>query len=198
MKDMWNNRFGGENYIYGKKPNSFMAEALTELTPGKILFVGEGEGRNSVYAAKLGWNVDAVDYSDEGKKKAERLASENGVQINYSIIDLAEFEPEEGAYDAIVNIYIHLPPELRTVVHKKLISALKPGGEFIFEAFEKDQLKYNSGGPKIPELLYSMDELVEDFIDLDFVKFGKEIINLDEGLGHEGKGAVIRFIGVKK
>lgn len=198
MKDMWNNRFGKEEYVYGTQPNRFLAEELEKLQKGRILFIGEGEGRNSVFAAKLGWEVDAVDYSEEGRKKALKLAGENGVSIDYRLADLNDFIPSEGNYDAVVSIYIHLPEELRKRVHGRLISALKRGGTLILEAFDKEQLKYNSGGPKDESLLYSLEDVVEDFIELDFERFEKVITNLNEGAGHEGEGAVIRLVGKKK
>ena len=58
----WDERFAAEEYIYGTEPNKFFREQLDKLPPGKILLLGEGEGRNAVYAAKSGWLVHAVDY----------------------------------------------------------------------------------------------------------------------------------------
>lgn len=194
---MWNNKFGSENYLYGTNPNKFLVETLEKLTPGRILFVGEGEGRNAVYAAKLGWQTDAIDYSEVGKEKADKLAAQNGVTINYSVMDLKEFSPDPETYDVVVNIFVHLPNGLRNEVHQKLVHSLKPGGKFILEAFDIEQLKFNSGGPKDEELLYTLDILIEDFIDLEFEKLEKLTINLDEGPGHKGEAMVLRFIGKK-
>jgi len=81
MTEFWNERYAAEEYAYGTEPNIFLKEILEQLTPGKILFPAEGEGRNAVFAAKLGWTVTAFDASTEGKRKAEMLASKNKVQI---------------------------------------------------------------------------------------------------------------------
>ncbi len=197
MKGFWNKRYSEEEYNYGKEPNNFLKEELIKLKPGKILFIGEGEGRNAVYAATLGWNVDALDFSEEGKRKAEKLAEEFGVKINYQIQDFSNFAVQKNHYDAVGIFFIHLEEELRTSLFNKLIFSLKPLGKILFECFEKEQLNYTSGGPKDIELLYSLEDVVNEFIDLDFDKLSKEKIYLNEGKGHLGDASVIRFIGIK-
>lgn len=196
-KDHWNDRYSTSEYIYGKEPNKFFEEEINKLNPGKILFLGEGEGRNAVYAASLGWSVDAVDQSETGKMKALKLSLERKVKINYYVEDLYSYKPKPNCYDAAVFIFLHLEEGLRNLVFKKTIDSLKPGGKIILEVFEKDQIKYDSGGPKDEALLYSLEDISEEFIVLDFEKFSKEIVILDEGKYHQGKAAVIRFVGEK-
>lgn len=74
MQDFWNERYNREEYVYGEAPNEYFRQQLQTLTPGSILMPLEGEGRNGVYAAGLGWQVDAFDMSTEGKRKALQLA----------------------------------------------------------------------------------------------------------------------------
>lgn len=193
---IWNEKFSSEDYLYGKEPNHFLKEELDKRKVGKIIFLGEGEGRNAVYAAKLGWQVTAVDESEEGKKKALKLAKENNVSINYLIDNVLNFETREK-FDAVVMIYLHIHDDLKEALHKKAISLLDINGEIILEAFEKDQLKFTSGGPKNIDLLYDLKTITEDFIDLDFIKLSKEEIELNEGNGHKGKAVVVRFVGRK-
>lgn len=197
MKEQWNERYSQEGYNYGKQPNAFLKEELPKISPGKILFIGEGEGRNSVFAATLGWEVDAIDFSEEGKRKAEKLAEEFGVKINYQIQDFSSFAPQKNNYDAIGIFYIHLSEDLRTKLFQLLIESLKPAGKILFECFEKEQINYLSGGPKNPEMLYSLEDVATLFIDLEFEKFSNEKIILSEGEGHKGEGIVIRFVGLK-
>lgn len=197
MSEFWNKRYSEAEYVYGKSPNEFLKNELDQLQPGKILFLGEGEGRNSVYAASIGWDVDAVDASYEGKKKADKLAEEKRVKINYTVNNLAGYSCMQNYYDAVALIFLHLEEPLRNKVYRMAVEALKNGGRIILESFDKEQLNYNSGGPKEKELLYSLEEIVNDFIELDFVKFSKEIIELNEGKFHEGKGSVVRFVGIK-
>jgi 2-polyprenyl-3-methyl-5-hydroxy-6-metoxy-1,4-benzoquinol methylase len=195
MAKVWDERYSKKEYHYGKDPNSFLKEELPKLKPGNILFIGEGEGRNAVYAATLGWNVDAIDFSEEGKRKAENLAEEFGVKINYQIKDFSTFTPQEKYYDAVGIFFIHLDEELKSSLFPKLIKSLKPAGIIIFECFEKEQINHNSGGPKDEALLYSLEDVVSEFIDLEFEKLSKEKVFLNEGKGHFGEGVVIRFMG---
>ena len=86
MKDAWterwNDRYSNEEFAYGENPNNYLKEQLEKLPAGNILFPAEGEGRNAVFAAKLGWAVSAFDISDKGKKKALQLAAKNNVNID--------------------------------------------------------------------------------------------------------------------
>ncbi|HSL87766.1 MAG TPA: hypothetical protein VK870_00530, partial [Ignavibacteriaceae bacterium] len=80
--NFWDERYSAEEYVYGKDPNEFFEEHLSKLNPGRLLLPGEGEGRNAIFAAKLGWQVDANDQSIVAKSKAEKLAHAYGVNIN--------------------------------------------------------------------------------------------------------------------
>ena len=113
MKEKWNNRYSSDEYFFGKEPNDFLKESIDNLANGKALFIGDGEGRNSVYAASLGWNVDCIDISDVGKDKAEKLADEKNVKINYQIDDALHFQYPKETYDVIAIIYFHIEEELK-------------------------------------------------------------------------------------
>ena len=84
----WNDRYSNEEFAYGEEPNNYLKEQLEKLNPGTILFPAEGEGRNAVFAAKLGWEVWAFDISAEGKDKAMKLVATNNVAIDYQVRNL--------------------------------------------------------------------------------------------------------------
>ncbi|MFA4922676.1 MAG: class I SAM-dependent methyltransferase, partial [Ignavibacteriaceae bacterium] len=158
---------------------------------------GEGEGRNAVYAASKSWDVLALDWSEKAKEKALTFARRNNVLFRYEVGNFLELPVEKNSFDAVALIYIHLVEEERERLHHKAIDALKPGGMLIFEAFEKEQLGKTSGGPQNSDLLYSLEDIVNDFQDLDFKYFTGETLQLDEGEGHTGEAFVIRFTGIK-
>lgn len=199
---MWNTRFGKEEYAYGTQPNEYLKDKLENLKPGSILFPAEGEGRNAVYAAQLGWKVSAFDISVEGQKKALKLAKKKQVSIDYEIGELANLGYEPEQFDAIALIYAHFPPNIRSEYHKLLHGYLKKGGTIIFEAFSKAHLDYkkknpNVGGPGNPDYLFSMEELQSDFSDYEILELKQTTVQLNEGDGHVGTGSVIRFLGKK-
>ncbi len=125
MKDFWEKRYNEPDYAYGKEPNVFFKQQLNTLTPGKILLPAEGEGRNAVYAAQMGWEVYAYDFSINAYKKACALAKEKNVEIKYQIASLSEVDYKKNFFDAIALIYVHFPDIVRTQNHQKLSGFLK-------------------------------------------------------------------------
>lgn len=201
--DRWDDRYSSEEFAYGEEPNNYLKEQIEKLKPGAILFPAEGEGRNAVFAAKLGWEASAFDISAEGKNKAIKLAQENNVSIDYQVGELETLNYQTEQFDAIALIYAHFPAEIKSVIHKTLDNYLRKGGIIIFEAFSKKHLEYLAindkvGGPKDIESLFSIEEIQSDFPNYEIIELEEKEIELNEGLFHNGKGSVIRFIGKKK
>ncbi|MDY0078770.1 MAG: class I SAM-dependent methyltransferase [Bacteroidales bacterium] len=198
MKSSWNERYAQQEYIYGLEPNVFFRQTLAALKPGKMLLPGEGEGRNASWAARLGWDVDAIDYSESGREKALLLANKLNVSFNYSISELSETGFTPDTYDFIALIFVHFPEHQREIVHQNLIKSLKPGGIILIEAFHKSQLQYNSGGPKNAALLYDANLLIKDFKELDIKELVESTSHLNEGEWHKGPAALVRMIASRK
>ncbi|EKT3964589.1 class I SAM-dependent methyltransferase [Flavobacterium psychrophilum] len=199
----WNDRYSKDEFAYGEEPNNYLKEQLTKLNIGTILFPAEGEGRNAVFAAKLGWTVSAFDISNEGKNKATKLAEKNNVTIDYKVGELQTLDFGNEQFDAIALIYAHFPADIKSLYHKKIDRFLKNNGIIIFESFSKKHIDYVTanekvGGPKDIESLFSIDEIKSDFPNYEIIELVEKEIELNEGLYHNGTGSVIRFIGQKK
>lgn len=203
VQAFWNNRYKQDEFAYGKSPNEYLKQKIKTLQPkGKILFPAEGEGRNAVYAATLGWDVDAFDISLEGKNKALQLAKENNVSIDYKVGYLPELDYDSEQFDAIALIYAHFPADIKAEYLKLLSKKLKKGGLVIFEAFSKNHIEYRKknpevGGPASLDVLYNTDEIKSYFKNFEILELEEKEIELNEGLYHNGKGSVIRFVGRK-
>jgi hypothetical protein len=201
--ERWNDRFSKDEFAYGEQPNNYLKVQLEKLNAGTILFPAEGEGRNAVFAAKLGWTASAFDISIEGKSKALRLAEANKVTIDYQVGELKALNYNTEQFDAIALIYAHFPADIKSLYHKTLDKYLRKKGVVIFEAFSKKHIDYISknekvGGPKDIAMLFSIDELKSDFANYEIVELVEKEIELSEGLFHKGNGSVIRFVGRKK
>lgn len=201
--DRWNDRYRNDEFAFGKQPNDYLKEQLEKIDIGTILFPAEGEGRNAVFAAKLGWTVSAFDISIEGKKKADRLAETNKVTIDYQVGELEKMKFDNEQFDVIALIYAHFPANIKSVYHKVLGKYLRNGGLVIFEAFSKKHIDYVSrnekvGGPRDIESLFSIDEIKSDFENFEVIELTEQEIELNEGQFHSGTGSVIRFVGRKK
>lgn len=202
-QDRWDERYSEEGYAYGIEPNEYLKKQLQKLNLGTILFPAEGEGRNAVYAAQLGWNVSAFDTSKEGKKKALQLAEKKDVTIDYKVGLLPNLKYRREQFDVIALIFAHFPPEIKSQYHQLLSSYVKPDGIVILEAFSKKNLEYRFknekiGGPKDLDTLFSLEEVKADFHNFEIIELVEKEVELNEGLYHIGKGSVIRFVGRKK
>jgi SAM-dependent methyltransferase len=201
--DKWNQRYSKQAFAYGEQPNNYLKAHLPKLNPGAILFPAEGEGRNAVFAAKLGWTVSAFDISIEGKKKALSLAKKNDVVIDYQVGELQTLNFQVEQFDAIALIYAHFPADSKSRIHKALNKYLRKDGIIIFEAFSKRHVDYIAknekvGGPKDIAVLFSIEEVKSDFNNYEVIEMEEKEIELSEGEFHNGNGSVIRFVGRKK
>ena len=130
-RSRWNERYAGEGYLLGVAPSRFLAEEmerLLALCPGRrALDIACGEGRNSVFLARHGFDVTAVDISDQALAKGERMAAQAGVRVDFRQADL-ECYPITERYDLILNINFLLRDLFPT-----LVAALTPGGILLID-----------------------------------------------------------------
>jgi len=194
---MWDERFSEPGYAYGTEANDFLVSVADRIPRGKVLCLAEGEGRNAVYLAGLGYEVTAVDSSIVGLEKARSLAREHGVSIETVNADLAEYPIEATTWQGIVSIFCHLPPVTRAALHERCLRGLAPGGVFILEGFTPRQLELGTGGPRSHELLMELDIIRQELPGL-HLEIARELMReVVEGKYHRGKAAVTQLLAVK-
>lgn len=196
-KQMWNDRFSSDDYVYGTEPNRFLKDIIDTLKPGKIFFPAEGEGRNAVYCAKIGFQSDCFDQSDVARKKALALAEMNNVNIHYTLSDILDYNYPKDYYDYTGIFYLHIPQSLRTSFFKKIDNCLKPGGKVIIEVFSKIIYPDTHFGPPDIELRYELDEIKNYFQEYRFHILDQVDVVLQEGESHLGQANVIRVVAEK-
>jgi 2-polyprenyl-3-methyl-5-hydroxy-6-metoxy-1,4-benzoquinol methylase len=198
---MWDQRYSEPGYVYGTEPNDFLKDEFKRIPEaGKVLCLAEGEGRNAVFLAAQGYRVTAVDQSEVGLHKAEKLAAEKGVSITTQVADLANYNPGENRWDGIVSIAAHIPPSARKNLHKHVVQGLKPDGVLILEAYTERQLEMDgTGGPPVTqkELFMSLSQLKEELAGLQFIIGLETEREVNEGKYHRGKSAVVQVVAVK-
>lgn len=198
--EFWNRRYGsaGGDYVYGTQPNEFLASVADQIPPGPVLCLAEGEGRNAVHLARLGYAVTALDQSAVGLGKAAALARTQGVPLATVVADLSDHAIAPGAWAGIVAIFMHLPPALRARVLAQAAAGLRPGGVFVLECYTPAQLAFDTGGPRDVALLPTLAQLRLELPGLDFVhaqELDREIV---EGAGHTGRGAVVQVFARRR
>lgn len=195
---MWNERYSSSEYAYGTTPNDFLVEHKDSLPKGRILSLAEGEGRNAVFLAKQGYEVTAVDSSIVGLEKAQKLATRNGVSIEYVHADLGEFQYGEGCWDGIVSVFCPLPSELRRVIYRKVEIGLRVGGVFLTESYTPNQPKYGTGGGDCIDTMQSKESLVQELPNIQFSHLIEVERDVIEGIYHTGLASVVQAVGHKK
>jgi SAM-dependent methyltransferase len=201
LKAFWNARYAAEGYSYGTAPNEFLVQCLPRLQSlprgGAVLCLADGEGRNGVWLAGQGFAVTSVDLADEGLRKARALAQEQGVALQTMQADLTAFDLGQERWDAIVSIFLHLPPRARRALHARSIDALRPGGLFVFEAYSPEQLAFGTGGPKEIELLPTLADVEGDFATGEGATIEHRfsgVRRVVEGPLHSGDGHVVQLV----
>ena len=193
----WNNRYGGGEYLFGKEPNEYFKSKIDSLQPASILLPGEGEGRNAVYAAKLGWQVTALDFSKIALKRAKQFAENENVKIDFRYVHLLNDELPAKTYDVVGISFLHFNGDNKRLVHTKLRNALKTKGIVILECFSEEQMKLITGGPRNKGSLYTTDELKEYYHGFEFFELEYKKVLLREGEAHQGEGYVVRMFAQK-
>jgi SAM-dependent methyltransferase len=196
---MWDERYSEGGFAYGTEPNDFLKEMLPTLSlpsGSKALLLADGEGRNGVFCAESGLQVTAVDVSQVGLDKAAALAETRGVKIETVQADLASYDIGNDQYDLIVGISCHLPPPVRLRVLEAIPKALKKGGYVLFECYTPAQIEFKTGGPPVPELMYTSQIFREAFDGQLEIQRNSELVrDVVEGKYHAGKAAVVQFLG---
>lgn len=196
---MWDKRYDTDEYVYGTRPSSFLERHSALLSRGsKALAVADGEGRNSVFLAEQGLNVTAMDSSTVGLDKARRLAETRGVEIDFELADLREWDWQADQYDMVAAIFIQFAdPAFRAEIFDGIEKTLKPGGMLLLHGYTPKQIEFGTGGPPVPELLYTRDMLIKRFGRWERKVLTEYEAVLNEGPGHNGMSALIDLIALK-
>ncbi|MEP7298571.1 MAG: class I SAM-dependent methyltransferase [Burkholderiales bacterium] len=196
---MWNQRFAAEDYIFGREPNDYLRAQAPLLAPGgRALCVADGEGRNSVWLARQGLQVEAFDIAEVGVAKARKLALDAGVSVAFHVAGCDEWPWAADAYDAVVAVFVQFAdPAMRERLFANMARALKPGGVLILQGYTPKQLDYKTGGPGVLSHLYTADLLREAFASLRTIELVEYEAELTEGARHAGRSALIGFVARK-
>lgn len=192
----WNQRFSGEEYVFGTAPNEWLRAHAGVWPPGgRILSVADGEGRNSVWLAQQGFRVEAFDVAPAGIAKARRLAETRGAVVQFRLADSDSFDWAPATYDGIAAIFVQFAdPPTRTRLFANIVRSLKPGGTLVLQGYSLKQLEYRTGGPSQPGHLYSAELIRRGFPALEIQVLKEYEADVDEGPGHRGRSALLGLV----
>ncbi|HYL88267.1 MAG TPA: class I SAM-dependent methyltransferase [Burkholderiales bacterium] len=196
----WNERYSASDYIFGTAPNAFLAAHAKLFRPGqRAVCIADGEGRNSVWLAQQGLEVEAFDFSPIGVDKARRLAAARGVSVRYEVASVYEWRWPAAAFDVVAAIFVQFAdPPMRRFMFERMAQALKSGGLLLIEGYTPKQLEFGTGGPKQLDQLYTEELLRASFQDFEVLELRQYEAELNEGSRHQGSSAVIDLVARKR
>jgi 2-polyprenyl-3-methyl-5-hydroxy-6-metoxy-1,4-benzoquinol methylase len=196
----WDQRFAEAGYIFGTAPNMFLQSRAALFKAGmRVLDVACGEGRNSVWLAGQGCEVEGFDVSPLALQKAVRLAEDHKVSVRWERADIREWTWAPERFDAIVCIFIQFAsPADRARLFEGFHTALRPGGIVLLQGYTPRQLEYGTGGPRDRAHLYTRELLEEAFSSFDILHLEEHEAILAEGTKHVGRSALIDLIARKR
>jgi SAM-dependent methyltransferase len=197
--ERWETRFAAPGYLFGTAPNAFLESQAHLLKRGwKALSVADGEGRNGVWLAEQGLDVDAFDFSPKAVAKARALAQQRGVSLNIALADLFHYTWPHAAYDVVAAIFFQFAgPETRAAVFAGIKQALKPGGLLLMQGYRVGQLKYGTGGPPHESHHWTRALIEEHFSDMASLEITEHDSVIREGAHHVGMSALIDVVARK-
>ncbi|MFN0314155.1 MAG: SAM-dependent methyltransferase [Burkholderiales bacterium] len=199
-REFWDKRYAAPEYLFGTEPNAFLLSQKHRFVPGmRVLDIACGEGRNSVWLAKLGCDVVGVDISPLALTKARKLALDHAVSPSLVEGDIRRWPWTLAEFDAVLSIFIQFAaPEGRGAIFEGIVNTLKPGGLLLLQGFTPEQLNFRSGGPKELSHLYSADLLRELAGGMEILHLAEHQDELREGSKHVGAAALIDLIARKR
>jgi SAM-dependent methyltransferase len=197
--ERWNDRYAGEDYLFGMEPNRFLAAQAPHLPQrGCALAIADGEGRNGVWLARQGLDVTSVEFAPAAIAKARRLAERHGVAPEFVQADLLAWDWGAPRFHVVAGIFFQfIGPAERATVFRRMQDVLLPGGVLLIEGYTPAQLAHGTGGPSQVENLYTATLLRNAFADLNILHLAEYEAELSEGSRHCGISAVIDLVARK-
>ena len=157
-------------------PNEFLVRIAGDLRPGRALDVAMGQGRNSIYLARAGWDVTGFDLSTEGLASARRAVAAEGLSVHTMVASCDEFDYGVANWDLVVMTYVTFEVASWRFA-ARIVEALRPGGVVVLESGAADP-----DGPRLNRVLIDPDEMRAAYGALTEIAFEQSLSTSDWGL----------------
>lgn len=164
----WDQRYASTDRLFPREPDAILIELVDQLRPGRALDLGAGEGRNSLWLARQGWQVTAVDLSQVALSRLAAEAVAEHLAVSTVHADISDYLARAEQFDLVVVANIHPTPEQRARLLAAAAAAVAPGGYLYLIGHHVDSL--GLAGPPDAERLYTEERLAGAFPGLDVLR----------------------------
>lgn len=161
-QETWDERYAGADRIWSGNPNPTLVTHVSDLPPGDALDIGSGEGADSVWLARQGWRVTALDVSPVALGRVVAHAAEAGVGDRVTPLhhDLMAGGDVPGDHDLVSAHFMHVPRPMFADFHRRLGAAVRPGGALLVVGHHPDDVATGVRRPHGPDLLFTHEDVV--------------------------------------
>ncbi len=168
-QEFWDQRYGSTDSVWSGQPNQRLVEQAADLTPGRALDVGSGEGADAIWLASKGWQVTALDISPvalgRAAERAAVLGEDIAGRITWQQADLLRWRPPADpadAFDLVSAQFMHLPSQAMRELNGKLAAAVRTGGTLLIVGHDFSDVLTSVRRPSIPELYYTATDVAQE------------------------------------
>lgn len=191
----WDERYGGDGHIWSGRPNAVLASEAADLTPGRAVDLGCGEGGDAIWLAERGWKVTAADFSEAGLARAAAHAVERDVvaRVEWRQADLRSWRPEGEQWDLVTSHFLHLLDDGMLEATRQMADAVAPGGTMLVVGHHPDDA-HTGLRWSMPGVLFTAEELAPavDPDRFDVHTEARERRETRDGVAHVVTDAVLR------
>ncbi len=163
----WDERYAASPHLFSHEPDTAMVELVAPLSPGRAADLGAGEGRNSLWLARHGWQVTAVDASQVALGRLRSAAEGDGLPITPAVADIHEFLGRGERFELVLMANVHPAAEERGALLAGAARAVSPGGHLLVVGHHRDSL--GRVGPLDLGRLYTEETLSSEIPGLDIL-----------------------------
>jgi Trans-aconitate methyltransferase len=158
----WDERYRSATRIWSGNPNPRLVEQTADLEPGSALDAGCGEGADTLWLARRGWQVTAMDISvvalERGAARAEPAIAD---RITWHEVDLTTWVPDHQTYDLVNAQFMQFPSALREPLFARLAASVAPAGTLLVVGHHPSDMQTMMPRPAEPDLFFTAEQVTD-------------------------------------
>ncbi|NHJ46270.1 MAG: class I SAM-dependent methyltransferase [Asgard group archaeon] len=202
---------------YWKIPDGYVANLPYHIkkSSAKVLDLGCGVGRHTIYFASIGYDVCAMDISDEAVRSTKEWLKEEGLIAQVEKGQMTNLPYPDKTFDLVLayNVIYHAYKHDVIKTISEITRVLKPNGHLFLTILTKDPnipfygtgiideqtiIKQEEPEKGIPHFFFKIEDVFDlfknfDFLDMYYKEWYSQPITLERVNDRKGNGHYILF-----